>query len=64
MHKNSFEDVNCKETELKILIHIKHFHKRSGKGRGTQIKSDKKGGAISKKVMSPRVPGGDGGRTI
>ena len=38
---------------LKIMIHIKYFLRRAGKGRGTKIKSDKKGGATTKKVMSP-----------
>ena len=48
---------------LVIMIHIKYFLWRAGKGRGTKIKCDKKGGATTKKVMSPGVPGGDGGRT-
>ena len=62
MHKNALEDVYCKEMELclKILIHIKYFHKRAGTGRGTKIKSDEKGGATTKKVMSPGLSGGMG----
>ena len=47
---------------MKLLIHIiKYFNKRAGKGRGTKIKSDKKAGATTKKVMSPGVPGGGWG---
>ena len=49
---------------LEIMIHIEYFLRRAGKGRGTKIKCDKKGGAATKKVMSPGVPGGDGGRTL
>ena len=47
---------------LEIMIHIKYFLRRAGKGRGTKIKSDKKGGATTKKVMTPRVPGGGWGQ--
>ena len=48
---------------MKLLIHIiKYFNKRAGKGRGTKIKSDKKAGATTKKVMSPGVPGGGWGQ--
>ena len=65
MHKNAFEDVYCKEMELieKLNTYFMYFYKRSGKGRGTKIKCDKKRRATSEKVMSPGVPRGDGGRT-
>ena len=40
---------------LGIMIHIKYFLRRAGKGRGTKIKSDKKGRGNHKKSD---VPGG------
>ena len=45
---------------LEIMIHIKYFLRRAGKGRGTKIKCDKKGRGNHKKVMSPGVPRGMG----
>ena len=47
---------------LVIMIHIKYFLRRAGKGRGTKIKCDKKGRGNHKKVMSPGVPGGGWGQ--
>ena len=49
---------------LEIMIHISIS--LGGQGRGGAQKSNviKKGGATTKKVMSPGVPGGDGGRTL
>ena len=45
---------------LEIMIHIKYFLKMAGKGRGTKIKSDKKGRATTKKRCPRGCPGGWG----
>ena len=47
MHKNAFEDAPTvqKWSLLKNLIHTMHIHKRAGKGRGTKVQNDRKGGA-------------------
>ena len=47
---------------LEIMIHIKYFLRRAGKGRGTKSKVRNRGGATSKKVMSPGMPGGGWGQ--
>ena len=42
----------------KLNTYFMYFYKRSGKGRGTKIKCDKKGRGNLKKSDVPGVPGG------
>ena len=65
MHGNAFEDVYCKDTELiENFDNYWVFPYEDGEGAGHKKSKVIKGRGNHKKVMSPGVPGGDGGRTI